>query len=69
MQMSMNDLKKVHVACWYIVLCVQIVERQDRNYFGLAVSALKLEREVWKVVLWLALFSSTTTVTNTFHMH
>lgn len=46
MQTSMNDFKKVHVASWYIVLCVQIVEREGRNYFGLTVSALKLEREV-----------------------
>lgn len=36
-------IKKVHLAYLYIVLRVQIVEREDRNYFGLTVSALKLE--------------------------
>lgn len=43
MQMSVNDYEKVHLAYLYVVLCVQIMEREDRNYFGLTVSALKLE--------------------------
>lgn len=52
-----------------MVVCVQIMERQDRNYFVLAVYALKLEGAVLEVVHWLALFPSTTVVTHAFHMH
>lgn len=52
-----------------MVVCVQIMEREDRNCFGLIVSAFKLEGAVLEVVPWLALFPGTTVVTQAFHMH
>lgn len=52
-----------------MVVCAQIMEREDRNCFGLTVSALELEGAVLEVVHWLAFFPGTTVVPHAFHMH
>lgn len=52
-----------------MVVCVQIMEREDGNCFGPTVSALEFEGAVLEAVHWLALFPGTAVATHAFHVH